>query len=167
MNANAGRPPAGLRSIAVLEAVKGVLAIAAGCGVISLRHTDLHSVIDTFLVRHRINPDTHYRHLFIESFARMTHQHVAQVAGLAFAYGLIRLVEAYGLWNARHWAEWFAVISAGVYLPMEIAHLLRHPTHLTLAITCFNILIVVYLARLLQKQRAERRGRLAAARQEK
>jgi uncharacterized membrane protein (DUF2068 family) len=153
------KPPVALRSIALFEAAKGALAFAAGCGLISLRHTDLHAAVDAFLLRHGIDPETHYRRLFIESVARATHQHAGQIIAVAFVYAVIRFAEAYGLWREKHWAEWFAVISAGIYLPLEVAHLLRHPTELTVAITVLNVAIIVYLAKLLAQQRAERKAR--------
>ena len=79
-------------------------------------------------------------------------------------YAVIRLAEGYGLWHAKHWAEWFAVISAGLYLPFELGHLVRRPTWLTSAVVVFNILLIIYLAKLLIDQRAARhRARLAAA----
>ena len=161
MNGRPQRPPLALRTIALFEAAKGVLAFAAGCGLVSLRHTDLHAATDAFLLRHGIDPETHYRRLFIESVARATHQHVAQIAGLAVAYAVIRLVEGYGLWQGKHWAEWFAVISAGLYLPLELNHLLRHPTLLSAGVILFNIAIVIYLGKLLMQQRAGRQAGLA------
>jgi uncharacterized membrane protein (DUF2068 family) len=137
------------------------LAFAAACGLISLRHTDLHAVVDAFLLRHRIDPETHYRKLFIESVARLAHQHVAQIVGLALAYALIRFVEGYGLWQEKHWAEWFAVISAGLYLPLELNHLARRPTLLTAGVILVNFAILVYLGKLLMQQRAQRHARLS------
>jgi uncharacterized membrane protein (DUF2068 family) len=160
MNGRPPKPPLTLRTIALFEAAKGALAFAAGCGLVSLRHTDLHAATDAFLLKHGIDPETHYRRLFIESVARMTHQHQAQIAAALFAYALIRLAEAYGLWREKHWAEWFAVISAGLYLPLELNHLVRHPTRPTVAVTLLNVAIIVYLARLLMQQRAERKVRL-------
>jgi len=150
------RPPLVLRGIALFEAAKGLLALAAACGIISLRNTDLHTVADAFLLRHGIDPERHYTRLFIESLARATHQDVFEIATLALAYATIRLVEGYGLWRGRHWAEWLAVIAAGLYLPFEFQHLARHGTWLTAGVIGFNILLVVYLARLLIQQRAER-----------
>ncbi len=150
------RPPVGLRSIALFEATKGLLVLAAACGILSLRHTDLHAATDAFLLRHGINPERHYTRLFIESVANATHHHVGQFAAIGFAYALIRLVEGYGLWQGKHWAEWFAVISAGIYLPLEFQHLARNPTLASSAIVLFNLVIIFYLARLLAQQRAQR-----------
>ena len=97
MNGRPHKPPLTLRTIAFFEAAKGALAFAAGCGLVSLRHTDLHAATDAFLLKHGIDPETHYRRLCIESVARITHQHEAQIAAVLFAYALIRVAEAYGL----------------------------------------------------------------------
>jgi len=158
MNGHLQRPPLVLRTIAIFEAAKGALACAAACGLLSLRHTDLHAATDAFLLRHGIDPETHYRRLFIESVARATHQHVAQIAGVAFAYALIRLVEGYGLWQEKHWAEWFAVISAALYLPLEFSHFARRPTLFTAGVILVNLTILVYLGKLLLRQRAQRQA---------
>ena len=150
------RPPLALRGIALFEAAKGLLALAAACGIISLRHTDLHAATLAFLLGHGINPERHYPHLFVESVAKATNHGVGEIAALAFAYALIRLAEGYGLWQGRHWAEWLAVISAGLYLPLEFQHFAHRATLLSAGVIGFNIVLVVYMARLLNRQRAER-----------
>jgi len=160
MQAPFQRTPPVLRSIAIFEAVKGLLAIAAACGIISLRHTDLNAAIDAFLLRHGIGAERHYSRQFIESVARVTNHHVGQIAALALVYALIRLVEGYGLWHGKHWAEWFAVISAGIYLPLEFQHFFHHATLLNAGVIIFNILVMVYLARLLNQQRVQRHAAL-------
>jgi uncharacterized membrane protein (DUF2068 family) len=157
MNEQPSHLPVGLRAIALFEAGKGVLAFAASCGLLSLRHTDLHAVTDAFLLRHGIDPERHYTRLVIETVAQATHLHAGQIAAVGFAYALIRLVEGYGLWRGKHWAEWFAVISAGLYLPWELAHLARHPRPFTAGIIIFNLALIWYLARLLARQRVRRR----------
>jgi uncharacterized membrane protein (DUF2068 family) len=157
MNEQPGRLPVGLRAIALFEAAKGGLAFAAACELLSLRHTDLHAVTDAFLLRHGIDPERHYMRLFIESVAQATHYHAGQIAALAFAYALIRFAEGYGLWQGKHWAEWFAVISAGLYLPWELVHFARHPRPFGAAIILFNLALIFYLGKLLARQRAQRR----------
>ena len=156
MQVSPSQPPLALRCIAVFEAAKGLLVLAATGGLISLRHTDLHAAADAFLLRHGVNPERHYTRLFIESMAKATNHHVGEIAAVGFAYVLIRLVEAYGLWQGKHWAEWFAVISAGIYLPLEFQHFAHHPNALNAGLILFNVVIILYLARLLNQQRAER-----------
>jgi len=147
------RPPLALRCIALFEAAKGLLALAATCGIISLRHTDLHAATDTFLLRHGVDPERHYTRLFIESVAKATNHHTGEIAAVGFAYVLIRCVEGYGLWQGKHWAEWLAVISAGLYLPLEMQHFAHSANLPNAGLICFNIVIVLYLAKLLKQQR--------------
>ena len=92
------RLPLGLRTIALLEGAKGLLAVAAACGLLSLRHTDLHAVTDAFLLRHGIDPERHYTRLFIESVARATNHHAGQIAVFGLVYAAVRFAESYGLW---------------------------------------------------------------------
>ncbi len=163
MNERPHRPPIALRSIALFEAIKGALALAAALGLLSLRHTDLHAATDAFLLKHGINPERHYMRLFIEGVARATNHHVGEIAAIGFVYALIRFVEAFGLWREKHWAEWFAVISAGIYLPLELTHFGRHPSWFNAGVIAVNMLIILYLANLLGQQREERQ-RLAVQR---
>ena len=156
MNDSPSHPPLGLRSIAFFEAVKGALVLAASSGLVSLRHTDLHAATDAFLLKHGINPERHYMRLFIESVAKATNHHVGEIAAIGFAYAAVRFIESYGLWQAKHWAEWFAVISAGLYLPLELTHFGRHPTAFNAAVILVNMVIILYLASLLGQQRAAR-----------
>lgn len=161
MNEQPSRLPLGLRTIALFEAAKGFLALAAVCGVLSLRHTDLHAVTDAFLLRHGVNPERHYTRLFIETVARVTNHHAGQLAAVGIAYALIRMAEGYGLWRGKHWAEWFAIISAGLYLPVELVHFGRRPGAFTAGIILLNIVLIYYLGKLLARQRAERKSRLS------
>jgi uncharacterized membrane protein (DUF2068 family) len=156
MQAPPRRTPLALRGIALFEAAKGLLVLAASCGIISLRHTDLNAVTVAFLLRHGINPERRYTRLFVESVAKATNHGVGELAALGFAYALIRLAEGYGLWQGKHWAEWLAVISAGLYLPLEFQHYAHHTTLLNAGVIVFNIVLVLYMARLLNRQRAER-----------
>ena len=156
MNGLPQRPLLGLRTIALFETAKGALAFAAACGLLPLRHTDLHAAADAFLLRHGINPERQYTRWFIETVARYTNHHVLQIAGLAFAYALIRFAEGYGLWKAKHWAEWFAVISAGLYLPLEFWHYGHHPRLFTAGVILLNIALILYLGKLLIEQRPHR-----------
>ena len=159
-NEPASRLPLGLRTIALFEGAKGVLAFAAACGLLSLRHTDLHAVTDAFLLRHGFDPEQHYTRLFIESVASATNHHAGQVAVFGFAYAAVRFAESYGLWWGKHWAEWFAAISAAIYLPWEFMQFARHPRLFTAGVIVFNLALIFYLGRLLVQQRASRARQL-------
>jgi uncharacterized membrane protein (DUF2068 family) len=64
--------------------------------------------------------------------------------GLA-AYGVIEAVEGTGLWLARRWGEYFAMVATSVGLPLEIYDLARKVTATTLVFFAINLALVVYL----------------------
>jgi uncharacterized membrane protein (DUF2068 family) len=138
---------AGIRAVAVFEAAKGVLVLAAGLGLLSLVHRDAQHVAET-IVRHlHLNPARHYPRVFIHAAARMNGSRFWMLAAGAFGYATVRFVEAYGLWHMRPWAEWFAIVSGGLYLPVEIYELARHPTAVKAALVLGNAAIVAYMIR--------------------
>jgi uncharacterized membrane protein (DUF2068 family) len=136
---------AGVRVVALFEALKGTLVLLAGFGLLSLVHRDLEDLAER-LVRHsHLNPASHYPRVFVEAASRMNDTRLRTLAALAFAYSVVRFVEAYGLWHMRAWAEWFAILSGCLYLPVELYELFEQPTHLRGLILFFNAVIVAYL----------------------
>jgi uncharacterized membrane protein (DUF2068 family) len=140
------RALAGLRTIAVFEAAKGLLVVSAGVGLLSLLHHDAQATAEA-IVRHlHLNPARHYPRVFLEAASRLTDARLWLLASGAFAYATLRGVEAYGLWRAREWAEWLAILSGGVYLPVEVYELVHRPGALKAAILMINLVIVGYVA---------------------
>jgi uncharacterized membrane protein (DUF2068 family) len=64
----------------------------------------------------------------------------------AALYAAIELVEAVGLWLARRWGEYFAMVATSLGLPLEIYDLTRGITWLAFLLLAVNLLLVVYLA---------------------
>jgi uncharacterized membrane protein (DUF2068 family) len=136
---------AGVRTVAVFEAAKGLIVLVAGFSLLSLVHHDAQHTAET-IVRHlHLNPARHYPRVFIEAAGHVSSSRLRLLAAGGFAYSLVRFVEAYGLWRLRPWAEWFAILSGGLYLPLEIYELFRRPTRVKAAILLGNVLVVAYL----------------------
>jgi len=72
-------------------------------------------------------------------------------------------VAAYGLWHERPWAEWFAVICAALYVPVEIHHLCYRPSLILAGILIVNLAIIAYLGRLLQANHRRRKAKAAGS----
>jgi len=135
----------GLRTIALIEGVKGALVLIVGFGVLSLINKDLEEAAEHIVHRFHMNPAHHYPHIFIETSKHLTNAHLVGLASAAAAYALVRFIEAYGLWRKRVWAEWFAILSGGLYLPIEIYELIHRATIIKAVILLTNLVIVVYL----------------------
>ncbi|MDT7688908.1 MAG: hypothetical protein QOE46_1667 [Acidobacteriota bacterium] len=135
----------GVRAVALFEALKGTLVLVAGFGLLSLVHRDLQDLAERLVQHSHLNPASHYPRVFIEAASRMSDSRLRNLAVLAFIYSVVRFVEAYGLWHMRAWAEWFAIISGCIYLPIELYELLDRPTHLRGLVLFANASIVAYL----------------------
>jgi uncharacterized membrane protein (DUF2068 family) len=135
-----------VRTIALFEAAKGVLVLVAGLGLLSLIDRDVEAIAERVVRHSHLNPASHYPKIFLEAAANVTDTHLLLLAGAAALYALVRGVEAYGLWFERRWAEWFALIAGGVFIPVEIYEMFHHLTWLKLAVFITNLAIVAYMA---------------------
>jgi uncharacterized membrane protein (DUF2068 family) len=136
---------AGLRTVALLEMLKGLLVLAGGIGLITLLHKDIADVAQSIIEHLHINPAHHLAQIFIAKAGAVNEKKIVVLAFTAFAYAGLRAAEAYGLWNARAWAEWLAIISGSLYLPWEIIEVAKHDNRIRWAVLIVNIVIVLYM----------------------
>jgi uncharacterized membrane protein (DUF2068 family) len=61
------------------------------------------------------------------------------------AYALIALVEGTGLWLAKRWGEYFAMIATSIGLPLEIYDLTKKITATAAVLLVVNLALVIYL----------------------
>jgi uncharacterized membrane protein (DUF2068 family) len=73
------------------------------------------------------------------------------LAGLAAAYGLARLVEAYALWRERRWAEWLAAVSGAIYVPFELYELIHRFSWLAMGALAVNLAVVGVMVGVLRR----------------
>jgi uncharacterized membrane protein (DUF2068 family) len=137
----------GLRTVAFVEALKGVLALVAAYVLIRLirRDVDFGEAAEHILYFFHIS--THHRisQQFLNAADKMSDTSIATILALAGPYALLRFIEGYGLWRQRVWAEWLAIVSGCLYIPFEVWKLIRHPNQLHVVILTVNILVVLYI----------------------
>jgi len=146
----------GLRVIALLEAFKGLVVLVISFGLLSYLGSDLEGLAERVVNRLHLNPASHYPHIFINTMSDLTNQQLWLIAGFSGLYAGVRFAEAYGLWHERRWAEWFAALSGGVYIPIELYELALRVTWLRLAALAVNVAVVAYLVWLLTESRRKR-----------
>jgi uncharacterized membrane protein (DUF2068 family) len=67
-------------------------------------------------------------------------------------YAAVFVVEGWGLWRGKRWAEYLTVVVTASLIPLEIWEILRHFTWLRVAAFAVNVAIVWYLIRLLRNK---------------
>ena len=136
----------GVRVVAAFEAAKGSLVLLAGCGLLALVHHDVQAMAESLVERSHLNPASRYPRIFVQAAGALTDARLWLLAAGAAAYAAVRFVEAYGLWRQRRWAGWFAVVSGGIYVPIEIYELAHSVTWPKLAALILNAAIVAYMS---------------------
>ena len=136
----------GLRLIAIFEAVKGFFGLLIAVGAAILSQRDLQQLAVDAVDALRLDPAAHYTSRFIQEASLVTAPDLWWVALGALAYSLFRFAEAYGLWRERTWAEWLAVVSGSLYIPVEIVSLFHRATVFRFTVLAINLLVVLYVA---------------------
>lgn len=147
-----------LRTVAMVEAAKGVLVLVVGFGLLSLVHHDVQRFAERLVAHLHLNPAAHYPRIFIDLANKVTDARLLALAGGAALYSVVRFIEAYGLWLARRWAEWFAAASAGIYLPFEIFELYKRVSWLGLGALALNLGVVAVMLYFLFRKNTEKPG---------
>jgi len=151
----------GLRTVAGIELIKGVVVLIGAVAVVALltRDFDLEEAAQNLLYLLHIDPEKRLSLLFVDAAGRVQDANLMVIGAAACVYSLMRFIEAYGLWMKRVWAEWFALLSGLVYLPLEIRELLHGVTAFKWLVLITNVVIVAYVAYLRISAHNARRAR--------
>jgi uncharacterized membrane protein (DUF2068 family) len=152
------RPVYGLRTIAALEAGKGVLVLLVGLGLLGLVHRDVEAFAEA-LVRHlHLNPSSRYPRVFLALSARLTDAWLWALSAGSALYAGLRFAESFGLWRDKRWAKWLGAASGAIYVPFEIAGIVQKLDLLRVISVVVNLAVVAYLLNSLRRRTGLDRG---------
>jgi uncharacterized membrane protein (DUF2068 family) len=151
---------ASIRAVAVVEFIKGALVLVAGAGLLTLLHRDVREVAEHLVHHLHLDPASHLPEIFLDLAGRVTSRDLWLLALGAAAYAAVRIVEAYGLWRDRVWAQWFGAISGLIYVPFELHALAKGVTPLKLTTLAINLAVVWILTAVLMRRGPRRRQRV-------
>jgi uncharacterized membrane protein (DUF2068 family) len=143
----------GERVVAVFEAGKGLLVLLVGFGLLAFVDADTQTLAEELVQTLHLNPAHHLPRIFLEAAERAADVRLWVLAAFALGYAGLRLAEAYGLWFGKRWAEWFAVASGSLYIPLEIYALWQHASWVRVATLLGNVAIVAYIGLTLWRRR--------------
>ncbi|HTW57640.1 MAG TPA: DUF2127 domain-containing protein [Terriglobales bacterium] len=144
-----------LRAVAAFEFFKGVFVVLMGVCAIILLHKDVWVLAESLLALLHINTDRRAAQLFLDFADSITDAGLWAAARIAFSYAALRFIEAYGLWKGRTWAEWVALVSGSLLLPLEIRELMRGISVLRSALLLGNLAVVLYMLYVIRANRRE------------
>jgi uncharacterized membrane protein (DUF2068 family) len=147
-----------LRAVASFECTKGIFVVIMGLCALALVHKDVWLIAESLLALFHINTDRRSAQMFLDFADSVTDARLWAAARIAFAYAALRFTEAYGLWKERTWAEWVALVSGSLLLPLEIRELMRGITLWRVVLFVGNILVVLYMLYVILSNRRERKN---------
>ena len=133
----------GLHVIALVEMVKGVLALLAASGLELIGPAPLQRWVHALITRFQLNPD-HGAMAWLAQAINPGAVHLA--AGVVLIYAVIHMIEGWGLWRAKVWASWLGCVTAALYLPFDIYAFVTHRHWLEAVVVLINIIVVWVLA---------------------
>jgi len=152
------RTDGGLCIVAMFEGAKGVLVLLTGLGIMSIIHKDVHLAAVQLLHHFHFNPASHYPQIFIDAASHATDMQLWAIASAAFLYSVVRIIEAWGLWTQQQWAEWFGLLTGGMYIPIELYEVMHGVTWSKAAVLTINTAVVAYLLLVVLKTRKKRKA---------
>ncbi|KXF83386.1 DUF2127 domain-containing protein [Enterovibrio coralii] len=151
--------PKGLRAIAILEASKGLLALAVGLALHELGGPKIQAICENLMRHLRLNPAGEIPSVIHEALANVDDKNLIILAVGTVIYAAVRLVEAFGLWRAYAWTEWFALASGAIYVPFEVYEVFTTGKMLPILALVTNLIIIGYMAFVIaRRKRDEKRG---------
>ncbi|MFI5303762.1 MAG: DUF2127 domain-containing protein [Nitrospiria bacterium] len=127
--------------------IKGLLLILISVKGMSLMNRDLHQVVDALIDQFNLDVHRSVIAITLKKAGMINGHRLFLISIVVFLYGMLDLVEAYGLHKRRKWAEYLTVIATALFIPFEIYEVMEKITVIRTGALFLNILIVVFLIR--------------------
>jgi uncharacterized membrane protein (DUF2068 family) len=127
--------------------IRGTLLVILSMGLMSLINKDLGILGNQVAEALNLDVDKHYINLALRKIAMINGRMILGISLGALLYGLLDLIQAYGLHRRKRWAEYLTVIAIGFFIPLELYEVLQKQTLVRFGALGLNIAIVIFLIR--------------------
>ena len=115
-----------LRIAGVVELAKAVAVVATVFGLANAKAGTIGEGARTLLQVVALDPLGIVGQNLLD-LARDADRHPTVLLSALGIYAAARVAEGTGLWFGQNWARWFGLVSAGLFIPFEIAYLVFDP----------------------------------------
>ncbi|MGH9563855.1 MAG: DUF2127 domain-containing protein [Terracidiphilus sp.] len=143
--------------IAIYKFLNALVFVAIGLGARHLLHKDIADELD-LLARHlRFNPESHLVNFILDKATLVNDPLLRRIGFVAYCYGAVTLIEGIGLYLEKAWGEFLTLAITASFLPWEVFEIIRHHfTWFKAGLLIINILVFVYLLRLIAERARQR-----------
>jgi uncharacterized membrane protein (DUF2068 family) len=160
-----GASAVGLRTVASFEALKGIAVLLIGIALLFV-HQHAEQFSENLLYHLHVDPDRRLAQMFLNAASQVNDARLWTIGAAVAVYASVRFTEAWGLWNKRIWAEWFAMLSGCLYLPWEILKIAERADWERIGVLAVNLVIILYMAEIRIRENREARRERRKAREE-
>jgi uncharacterized membrane protein (DUF2068 family) len=143
-----------LRFLAVDRGIRGVLLVALAYGIWRFdgSRNALKQVLNSYLptlepLAYKFGVDLEESGpvRLIQQAFNARHSTLLLVALGVLGYGVLELIEAYGLWFKKRWGEYVAVVATSLFVPLEVHEIIVKVTWLRVGALVVNLFAVGYI----------------------
>jgi uncharacterized membrane protein (DUF2068 family) len=142
--------------IAAERTLRGLLLVAAGIYLLAHTGSNFGSIANHLARAIELDPRRPFIRHLVARLGRLRRHEIALFGAAALAYGGLELVEGGGLFLRKRWAEWLTVVATTLLIPVELYELIRRPSVLKAGGLVINIVIVLYLFRVVRAKERRR-----------
>ena len=148
----------GLLLIAAFKLAQALLFLAIGVGAHRLLHQDIADELTALADHLRFNPEVRIVHFVLDEASLLNDPLLRRIGLAAFCYAGLGLAEAIGLYLEKAWGEYLTLFITASFLPWEVLEIIRRLTWIRTSLLTINILVFVYLLKLVIETMRERRS---------
>lgn len=123
----------------------GMLYIILSLVLLHFLDRDLGGLVKGMLAGLNLDVDLPYIHQILTYISGIDHKIFILISFGLFLYGSLFLIQAYGLYKKKRWAEYLTIIAVGIFIPFEMLEVFREPSIFLFAILLINSAIVLFL----------------------
>ena len=136
--------------IGIIKLLKAAFLIAFAFAALGLLHHDITVECYRLAEFIHVDPENRFLDFVIQKVGGMNDTSIRHLSEFIFAYAAIYMTEGIGLLLRKRWAEWMTTIVTASFIPIELWHLWLHPSWGKVIVITLNVLILIYLIRVLR-----------------
>ncbi len=137
----------------VRELLLGVLLAVVAFELVRLFDEDLVAVAHDWILRLHADPHHPVMRFVVRKVSSVHVETLEEVSILTGFLGGVYLIEGFGLWLNKLWAEYLCIISTCAFIPLKVHEMIVDFHVLKLSTLVVNLAIVWYLARRIRRTR--------------
>jgi len=142
-----------LRYIAAFKLIKALSLIIVAIVAFGLVQSQRVEALADWIMQLRIYQGHHYAVALVDKLLGLGPRKFIAIGTVACIYASVFLVEGWGLWCQKRWAEYLTVVVTASLIPFEVWEIFHEFSWLKIFALALNVAIVWYLIHVLREKR--------------